>query len=73
LVEADNDATLAELAQQLQQCMGMRVSRSTLARAVQQLKLTVKKTFRATERDSERVLRQRVEVWQAIRAILSLL
>lgn len=44
LVQANNDATLAELSEQVQQRLGLRVSRSTLGRAVQQLKLTMKKT-----------------------------
>lgn len=45
LVEATNDATLAQLSEQFEAKVGMRVSRSTLGRAVRRLKLTVKKLF----------------------------
>ena len=60
LVAADNDATLVELCGQLEKRVGVRVSRSTMGRLTQELNLTVKKTFRATERDREDVLEQRV-------------
>lgn len=43
LVEEDNDATLVELCNQLEQRVGVRVSRATMGRIVQQLKLTRKK------------------------------
>lgn len=45
LVEADNHATLVELCGQLEQRTGIRVSRSTMGRVVQQLKLTWKKNL----------------------------
>lgn len=45
LVENTNDATLAQLAEQFEAKVGMRVSRSTMGRAVQRLKLTVKKNL----------------------------
>jgi transposase len=45
LVAANNDATILELCAQFEQRAGMRVSRSTMGRAVQQLKLTVKKNL----------------------------
>lgn len=44
LVEADNDATLAELSNQLQEKIGIRVSRATMGRIVQKLQLTRKKS-----------------------------
>jgi transposase len=43
LVEADNDATLEELCEQLQQQTQVLVSRSTMGRMVQALQLTRKK------------------------------
>ena len=43
LVAADNDATLVELCEQLEERVGVRVSRSTRGRLTQQLNLTVKK------------------------------
>lgn len=43
LVAANNDATLVELCEQFEQWLAMRVSRSTMGRAVQRLKLTLKK------------------------------
>lgn len=45
LVAAHNDATLDELCDQLEASIGVRVSRSTLSRIVQQLNLTVKKNI----------------------------
>ena len=45
LVEQDNDATLEELVIQLQEKVGVQVSRATMGRVVQQLKLTRKKNF----------------------------
>src|SRR4028118_231849 len=44
LVEQDNDATLEELVTQLQSKIGVTVSRATMGRMVQKLKLTRKKT-----------------------------
>jgi transposase len=43
LVEQDNDATLEELVTQLQEKIGVKVSRATMGRVVQKLKLTRKK------------------------------
>ena len=43
LVEEDNDATLAELCERIEQRTGVRVSQSTLYRVLQQLNLTRKK------------------------------
>jgi transposase len=43
LVEEDNDAILVELCDRLQQRVGVRVSRATMGRIVQKLKLTRKK------------------------------
>ena len=43
LVEQDNDATLEELVIQLQETNKVKVSRATMGRVVQKLKLTRKK------------------------------
>ena len=43
LVEEDNDATLAELCERIEQRIRVRVSQSTLYRVLQQLNLTRKK------------------------------
>lgn len=43
LVAVNNDATLAELCDQLEEWVGVRISRSTMGRLTQQLNLTVKK------------------------------
>ena len=45
LVEEDNDAILTELCDRLEQRAGVRVSRATMGRIVQKLKLTQKKNF----------------------------
>lgn len=41
----------------------MILSRATMGRMAQRLKLTVKKTLHAAEKDTERVQRLRVEFW----------
>ena len=43
LVEEDNDAILVELCDQLEQRVGVRISRATMGRYVQKLKFTRKK------------------------------
>lgn len=43
LIEEDNDAILVELCERLEQSVGVRVSRATMGRIVQKLKLTRKK------------------------------
>ena len=45
LVEEDNDAILVELCERLEQRVGVRLSRATMGRVVQKLKLTRKKNF----------------------------
>ncbi len=45
LVEEDNDAILVELCDRLEQRVSVRVSRATMGRIVQKLKLTRKKNF----------------------------
>ena len=43
LIEANNDATLEELCQMLEEKIGVRVSRATMGRMTQRLNMTVKK------------------------------
>src|SRR4028118_2107687 len=66
LVEQDNDATLEELVTQLQSKIGVTVSRATMGRMVQKLKLTRKKTLHATERETELLQQLRVQYWHEI-------
>jgi transposase len=70
LVEADNDATLEELCEQLQQRTTITLSRSTMGRILQQLKLTrKKKTLHASEKDTPRVQQARLDYWEKVREI----
>jgi transposase len=70
LVEADNDATLAELCQRLQENTTITISCSTMGRVLKQLELSrKKKTLHATEKDTPRVQQARVDYWQEIRDI----
>ena len=66
LIEQKNDATLEELAIQLEETIGVRVSRATMGRVMLKLKLTRKKTLHATERETERVQQLRVQYWHEI-------
>ena len=45
LVESDNDATLVELCEQLEQNTQVKISRSTMGRITQKLNLTPKKNI----------------------------
>jgi len=55
LVMAQPDALLEELCERFAEQTGVRVSVSTMQRAVCRLKFSVKKTFIASEQDSQRV------------------
>lgn len=54
LVEEDNDATLVELCERLQQRIGVKLSRATLGRITQTLNLTRKKKNTARQRKKHR-------------------
>lgn len=70
LVEADNDATLEELCQQLEKKTAIKISRSTMGRMLQKLNLTrKKKTLHPTEKDTPRVQQARLDYWEAIRDV----
>jgi len=64
LVEEDNDAILVELCDRLEQRVGVRISRATMGRIVQKLKLTRKKTLHATEQRHSKIQQLRVQYWQ---------
>jgi transposase len=51
LVEENNDAILVELCEQLEQRIGVRISRATMGRYVQKLKLTRKKKLCTQRRE----------------------
>ncbi|WP_157861315.1 IS630 family transposase [Rippkaea orientalis] len=70
LIENNNDATLEELCELLEEQTGITVSRATMGRISQNLDYTVKKkTLQAAEKDSEEVQLKRVEFWKKIRDI----
>ena len=67
LVEEDNDATLQQLCDRLQEKTRMKVSVPTMCRLLQRLELTrKKKTLHASEAESERVQKLRKEYWTTI-------
>ena len=70
LVRANNDATLAELKEQLKQATGVTIGRSTVERILSRLNVTRKKSLHPSEKERERVQRKRVEYWQLIQGIL---
>jgi transposase len=70
LVEADNDATLEELCEQLKSKTTIVISRSTMGRMLQKLDLPrKKKTLHASEKDTPRVQQARIDYWEEIRDI----
>ena len=71
LVEEHNDATLEELKTLLEQETGIRISRTTVDRMLKKLNITVKKTFHADEKETERVQKKRVEFWQLVQCFLA--
>lgn len=67
LVEEDNDATLQQLCSRLEEKTGTKVSVPSMCRLLQRLELTrKKKTLHASEAETERVQKLRVEYWTAI-------
>jgi len=72
LVEENNDATLEELRDLLEQKTGVRIGRSTVDRMLSKLDLTVKKkTLHPTEKESDRVQQERAQFWQLVQGILA--
>jgi transposase len=66
LLEADNDATLQQLAQHLALQTGIKVSGSTISRTLTKLKITRKKSLKASEVYSEAKQQQRRDYWQRV-------
>lgn len=70
LIEVNNDATLQELCDLLEQKTGIKVSKSTLDRVTKKLDYSFKqKTLYAEEKLKEEVQKKRVELWDKIRDI----
>ncbi|MEM9218319.1 MAG: IS630 family transposase [Cyanobacteria bacterium P01_F01_bin.150] len=70
LVEDDNDATLAQLAQRLEQTTQLKVSSSTISRDLSQLNITrKKKSLKASKAYTDEVQQQRREYWEDMAAI----
>ena len=66
IIEGNNDATLFELCERVDEKLQVTVSRSTMGRITQQLGFSQKKTLHASERYTERVQKLRMEYWQII-------
>ena len=55
LIEQNNDATLDKLCQMLHHQQGIKISRATMGRMTQRLKLTVKKTLHPDDKGFSRM------------------
>ena len=71
IVESNNDATLAELCDLLEQQVGIRIGVTTMFRMLKKLNLTLKKTLHPDEKETEQVQAKRVEFWQLVRGFLA--
>lgn len=70
ILENNNDATLQELCDLLEEKTGVKVSKSTLDRVIKKLNYSFKKkTLYAEEKFKEEVQKKRVEFWEKIRDI----
>lgn len=69
IIENNNDATLEELCELLEEQTGIEVSRATMGRISQKLNYTLKKTLYATEKENKEVQQKRVDFWLKIREI----
>jgi transposase len=69
IIENNNDATLSELCELLEQKKGIKVSKATMGRISHKLNYTVKKTLHASEKENQKIQLKRVEFWQKIRDI----
>jgi len=70
IVEENNDATLEELCRLLQEKTGITISRATMGRMIQLLRLTCKKkTLHPSEKETERVQNLRTEFREQIRDV----
>ncbi len=70
LVEDDNDATLAQLSQRLEQVSQVSVSTSTVSRGLSRLNITrKKKSLRASKTRTKPIQQKRRDYWSEIREI----
>ena len=69
LVEADNDATLVQLAERLGERTKVYVSGSTISCTLSQLDMTRKKSLKASEVYRETKQQQRYDYWQDVRGV----
>ncbi len=70
LVDEDNDATLAQLAQRLEQRTEIKVSPSTISRGLGHLEITrKKKSLKASKAYTDEVQQQRRDYWQDVAEI----
>lgn len=70
IIEENNDATLEELCELLNDKKEVKVSKSTMGRIIKRLNYTLKKkTLFATEKKNDRVQKKREEYWEKIREI----
>lgn len=70
LVEEKNDWTLEEYQSELEKCTGVWVSRATVDRMTKRSGFTVKKkTLHPTEKESDRVQKERMEFWREIEGV----
>ena len=68
IIETNNDATLSELCELLEEKVKIRVSRATMAKIIKKLNYSFKKkTLYAAEKISEIVLNKRVKYWEKIK------
>ncbi len=70
IIDENNDATLEELCELLNEKRKVKVSKSTMGRITQKLNYTLKKkTLSATEKKTDRVQKKRGEYWKQVRDI----
>ena len=70
IIENNNDATLEELCELLEQQTGIEVSRATMGRKASKIRLYIqKKTLYAAEKEKEFLQHKRVDFWLKIREI----
>jgi transposase len=69
LVADKNDATLEELQRSIEEKTGININQSNISWFLKKLKLTLKKTCKATQAATERVQKLRVEYWQTVGGI----
>ncbi|BAZ33695.1 transposase and inactivated derivatives-like protein (plasmid) [Cylindrospermum sp. NIES-4074] len=69
IVEAKNDATLSEIRSQFQEKTGITIGISTVDRMLRRMKISLKKTLYASEKETEIVQSLRLQFWLKIHGI----